>query len=289
MHYLDKNSDPREQDRFYPISTLLIALFISIMLYLYAPPVTDWNQAFHPIGRIWLRPYSEDIYFAYPPWTAAILAPFHLIPAQLSRAVWAFVTTVACSFTNKTIEGDSFSLLLLVTSIPFISLVGNGQTDGIVILGFGLITLNYFYSELVGSILILGKPQTLLFVLPFLFLKSDYKKQLIIGGMLFGLLTFTIWGWWIPEMFAKASRLQNVEWNWAFWPYGIPAGILMLYLGYRYEKLALGALATFFLVPYIAWYSLTAYLVIVYAMSPRWLAILTFLIINFLSFWLYLV
>lgn len=276
-------------DRFYKLTSILIVIFIPFLLYLYAPPVSDWWHSFHKVGGTWLKPYSGGFHFAYPPWVAGILAPFHFVEPQLSRALWAFLTALSCSFSIKSLKGDSFSLLLLVSSVPFISLVGNGQSDGIAILGLGLIIFHKFLPQLAGSILLLGKPQSMIFVLPVLLVKSNHRLKLIVGGVIFGLFTFLIWGWWIPDMYEMAfANLPNVSWNWSFWPYGIPLGLFMLCHALKTKSLEIGALAAFFLVPYLAWYSFSGFLLIIYAKAPRWVAIVLYLFINFLSFRIYI-
>ena len=245
-----------------------VTIVTIILLYLYAPPTTDWWMAFHPIGRHIGAPYTAGIHFAYPPWTAVLLSPFTYIDIQLSRALFSGITMMICAYVHRDLGGDLITFVLLLTSIPFAQLIGNAQTDGIAILGLALICKNLSHTQIGGTLLILSKPQSFSFALPILFIQSKYKKELVVGVTLFLCLSFVIWGWWVPQVLDMVGTLYPQA-NLAIWPYGIPVGLGLSYFAYKQKNLLYGALATPFFAPYIAFYSFAGYLVILYAILPR--------------------
>lgn len=269
-------------EQYYYYIAAAIAVGAAIILYFYAPVAVDWRLTFYPASGAWLAPYSGDFHFAYPPWMAAILAPFHFLERQLAYAIFQGATIFICAYCNRVLKGDFFSFLLFITSIPIWALIRFGQVDGIVILGLALLLTQSEFLPILGLPLILTKPQLFIFMLPLLCLFSDHCKKLIISGTLFLLLSVLVWGWWVFPMLDMVKELFAPV-NIAPWPYGIPFGLFLLYWGYRNEEPVYGALATFFFTPYIAVYSITGYVLILYAKLPRQWSLIVYLILTILG------
>ena len=284
---IENPKDAVVSDIIYYATAVISAIIFSTLLYAHAPPVTDWWGTFHKVGGVWYTPYDGGFHFAYPPWMAIVLIPFHFIEIHLSRAIWAGLTTLVCAFTIRSLRGDIATFVMLLTSIPFISLVANGQTDGVVFLGLALLTFGSIYSHMAGGILLLAKPQTVSLALLIFWLNSERKKELALAGITFILATFLIWGWWVPDMIGMSQTLYAPA-NWAPWPYGIPLGIILLIWGYKENDIRYGALATMFFAPYIAGYSFTGPLLILYTLLPRKYALVLHVIVNILSINYYL-
>lgn len=266
---------------YYTIASVL-AVIITLVLYWYAPAVSDWWAVFHKIGSSWLDPYQGGFHYAYPPWMAALLAPFHFIEIYLSRAIMGGLTLLICAFTNRALKGDMISFILFIVSIPTLSLLGNGQVDGIPILGLGLLFLNSPYWKILGIILVLAKPQTFLFAIPILLLNPKKRVEIISAVTLFIGLSFLVWGWWITPLLEMSQSLFPLA-DLSPWPYGIPVGIGLIYWAYKTENVALGALATIFLVPYLALHSYAGYTLILYAQLPRRWAVAAYLAVMILG------
>lgn len=245
----------------------------------------DWHVTFYPAGQNWLDPYENSFHLVYPPWLAVMLAPFTLLPEDLARGLFAAFSVALTAYAVHRL-GGGFTTLLLVLLTPFyVTLLIRGETDALPVAGLALALPNPVGWQVVGLALLLLKPQTMGFAAAFLFLFSSHKKQLTVGlGLLF-LFSFLVYGLWPLDIWERLPDLYRVD-DVSLWPWGIPLGFLLLWRAYRQKSLEWAALATYFFVPYLNWYSLAGYAVIIFAWSPRWFAA-ALLILSWVWFLLY--
>ncbi len=231
----------------------------------------DWHFTFYPAGQNWLDPYENSFHLVYPPWLAVILAPFTLFPEDLARGLFAAFSVALTAYAVHRLGGGFMTLLLVLLTPFYVTLLIRGETDALPVAGLALVLPNPVGWQVVGLALLLLKPQTMGFAAAFFFLFSPQKKQLIVGlGLLF-LLSFLVYGVWPLDIWERLPDLYRVD-DVSLWPWGIPLGLLLLGYGYRQKSLTIAALATYFFVPYLNWYSLAGYAVIIFARSPRWFA-----------------
>jgi len=96
------------------------------------------------------------------------------------------------------------------------------------------------------------------------------------------LISFFIYGFW-PLLIPFGQ--VNFKVDYSLWPYGIPVGIIILGWAMWRDKPRIGALSTYFLVPYVSPSSIFAYTAILYSVTPRWLSIILFILLWAFSIW----
>ncbi len=245
----------------------------------------DWSLTFYPAGQNWLDPYENSFHLVYPPWLAVILAPFTLFPEDVGRGLFAAFSVAVTAYAIHRLEGGFVTLLLVLLTPFYVTVLVRGETDALPLAGLGLALQGSFVGQLVGLLLLVLKPQTMglaaAFLFLFLFPHKDERRlfhlfsprqiQLAVGFGLVLLLSFLVYGWWPGDILTRLPDLYRVD-DVTPWPWGIPVGLLILYHAYRQRSLPWAALATYFFVPYLNWYSLSGYAAIIFSWSPRWFA-----------------
>lgn len=251
-----------KQERTFVIAFLLAAPFIGYALHLVRLPMVDLTVVFYLVAQIPLHPYSIEG-FINPPWAALFVAPLSLVPYELGRILISLLNMLVTSLLVLRSGGGKFALIITMTSYPFLFLLSTGSIEWIPMLG---LLFNW-------PILILAKPQSGALVL-FVWLKRTKGKLAFVLSIaaFLGLSLLIWWGWpWLmlenirtlPA--ALASPLNKIN----LWPWGIPFGLAALYYAWVREDELLAIVATWLLVPFIVYHSLTMGMALLAARYPR--------------------
>ncbi len=260
--------------------TIAAALLIAVVVFLAllrVPMSPDWRATFYPAALDWTDPYQGDFHFAYPPWLALILAPFSLIPSPIGRALFGAVSLICLAYALHRLDGDFVALLLLTVSPMFVSVAVNGQVDAWPTLGLALSLLPGLWAQSAGILLLLLKPQVFGLAVIVIWLKSPFKRQILLICAGAGLLSLLAYGWWPGAVAAMIPQLYRAA-DVSLWPYGLPVGVILFAIALRRQNVLLAALSTYFWAPYFGWYSLTGYLVVALARLPRPVSVLIVLL-----------
>ena len=250
------------------LKTLALALGIVAPLVIFAfslvlPPAGDFLDAFWPAAHAPLDPYRVPGYLN-PPWIALLLYPLTFLPERLAQAVIAFLNLAVTLLLVVRCGGNRWSVLLALTSAPFLSLLVNGNMDWLPMAAFLL-------PAEAGLAVALSKPQVGMLAGLLWFKRAKRKLLFLLPATGLLLLSFVVWGWWVPQMFAQTGPGGRAvgPWNVSPFPWMIPVGLALLYFAWKREDELLAVAATLCLVPYFAIYSLTAFFAMFAARSPR--------------------
>jgi hypothetical protein len=232
----------------------LAAIFIvSVIIFTVFPPQSmDWRLVFYKVSKIPLQPYSE-LFFINPPWTALILYPFHYFPERISAAINCSLNFMAIGLIIIQRKGGKISLLLTLTSFPFLSLLVRGNIEWMPALGF--ILQNQW-----GIPFLLAKPQSGILAAWAWISSVKQAAILFLSALITASISFIVWGNWISKIGTNAQKIGVSNWNISPFPWAIPIGLGLIFYMLKYKPAnqeLLGTLATLCLVPYFAPYSLT--------------------------------
>ncbi len=209
---------------------------------------TTFTQLIHHLPA----PY-DTVGFVNVPWTALLLAPFGLIPLELSTLIQTILYFLCLTVLVKRMGGSLRHVLLALTSFIALDAALELNVDWLIALG---ILLPVMWS---GPFLII-KPQVALGIYAGAQLRQLVIAALVVGVML--ALSLLLWGWWPPQMLASiAQHSLNRPFNLA--PVALMPAVLSyavgLVIGIRAvqkKDAVLGVYAWLFFVPYITLYSL---------------------------------
>jgi hypothetical protein len=184
-----------------PLKTFTLALLIvsPLMIFAFAyflPPAEDFLDAFWPAAHFPFDPYRIQA-FLNPPWVALLLYPLSFLQEQVAQAVIAFLNLAATLLLVARYGGNRWSFILTATSAPFLSLLFNGNIDFLPMAAF-LLPANW------GLALMLSKPQVGIMAGLIWFKQAKNKLLFLIPALALLLLSFVIWGWWIPDMLRQS-------------------------------------------------------------------------------------
>lgn len=260
----------------------MIVLSVALLLFTYVlwqlPYFGDWEVVYYSTGRSVADPYAVPGFFNAP-WLAWIIAPFTLLPQHLSGTLWMTLSTVIGLWCIHRLGGGIPAAMLCLLSPAYIRFITSGQVDAVPLLGFVLLlTVQELSWAGLGIALVLVKPQVFGAGLLTYWINLERKEKLSILWLpaLLLVLSFALYGFWPLQMgWQHLTRKVDIT----PWPYGIPLGIGLLAWSVRQEKPALGGLSTYFLVPYASPSSVFAYTVVLFSLAPRWLSVVTFLLL----------
>jgi len=254
------------------VSPLVIFAFA-----IYLPPASDFIDSFWPAAHLPLDPYSVSK-FLNPPWVALLLYPLTFLSERAAQAIIAYLNLSVTLLLITRYGGSRWSFLLTLTSAPFLSLLVNGNMDWLPMTAF-LLPAQW------GLAVMLSKPQVGLMA-GVVWLKQVKRKDLfLIPAICLLLVSFLVWGNWVVDMFRQVQLLNTRSvvgpWNIAPFPWLVPVGLWLLYLSWKQGDVLIAIAATLCLTPYIAFYSLTAFLAVLSARNPRaaviaWIVLWTF-------------
>jgi len=217
------------------------------------------------------NPYAI-VGFVNVPWIVPIIAPFALLPVELSMLIQSCLMFAILTLVIFRFKGDFWVVVWTLTSFMSLDSVLEMNVDWIVMIGL-LVPVIY------SAPFLLIKPQ----LVPGYYFAVPPKKWLLIAAftLLVVLLSFVFWGFWIPDMIAgirsnSMGRFFNIApINLMPWPISVAIGGVMAYFAFRRRDEVLGIIAGFFFVPYFAPYSMPLLFAMV-AIKARRLAIIIF-------------
>lgn len=231
----------------------------------------DWFSTYLPVSNEILHPYQIQS-FINPPWAVLMVSWASLLP----RVSFSIQTGLLFLFIGWMVIRRSksvWSLGLVLTSFPFVYNVYLGNIEWVIAIGFVL--ENHW-----GIPFLMIKPQSGIFAGLVWFLKSDKKIWFIAVGVLTTLLSFLIWGNWLPLLISNIEyvRAHGMEgWNISAFPYSLPVGIAMLFFiittprderGRDTGMEFIAVLTSMFLSPYFGLQSLLIPFTLLCARSP---------------------
>lgn len=230
----------------FSLALLLISPLIIFLFYTFLPQVSsDWSRAFYPASKTPFEPYQVPIY-NYPPWAALIFSPFGFLSLRLSQALNAFASLFFVSLLVVRSKGNFFSLLITLTSFPFVALLGNASVDWLVAAGV-------VFASIWTVPFVLAKPQDGFLVILIWFKRSTKKNMFILVSLLFVIATFLIWGEWPMQMLHKIQEISGMRnANLSFFPWSIPFGLALFYYAWKNDDELAAVGASLCIAPYFA-------------------------------------
>lgn len=261
----------RKEQYTFLIAFLLAAPFIGYALHLVPLPMVDLTVVFYPVAHTPFHPYSIPG-FINPPWAALLIAPLSLIPYELGRILISLLNMFVTSLVVLKYGGSKSALLITLTSYPFLFLLSTGSIEWMPILG---LLLNWPF-------LILAKPQSGALVLLVWLKRTKGKLGFVLSIIAFLGLSLIIWWRWPWLMLenlrtlpaALASPLNKIN----LWPWGIPLGLIALYYAWLRDDELLAIIATWLLIPFLVYHSLTMGMALLAVRYPRWALIASLLL-----------
>jgi len=241
---------------------LLLVLFaLSVFLvYTYLPVDVDWSQGGPPAAGVDYKgafrpaliklvsfesPYSVTAFFN-PPWVLIPLLPLAFVSPALGAAVM-FVLNFACWIivaARSRMNPLAFTVFILFSHMFTNS--WNGNIEGIAALGFIL-------PPPIGMFFVLAKPQFGAAVAIFWTVEAYRKGGLpavtrvalpVLSAIALSVLVFSPWP-------LQGPSLVDVWWNSSVFPYGIPAGVILLGLTLWRRDIRFAIAASPFFAPYL--------------------------------------
>ncbi|MBN1641961.1 MAG: DUF2029 domain-containing protein [Anaerolineae bacterium] len=256
------------------LTLALLLLFFTIYI---LPTQGDWD-IFYEAARHPLAPYDAAPDFFNSVWMIWILAPFALLPRRIAGALWIFLSVVLTVWCIRKLKGERWAILLCLLSPAFIRFITAGQLDAVPLLGFVLsLTASRSWVRGIGFVLMATKPQILGggALVTWIGLKAREKAIALLPLLAVLLLSFLIHGTWPLDI--HINRLNQTI-DCTPWPYGIPVGLALMAWAIKRRQPEIGAVATYFLVPYLSPSSLFVYTAVLFSIAPRWLSIVVFLL-----------
>lgn len=211
--------------------------------------LVDWYETYYPATLVLLQggnPYQVPTLYN-PVWSLYPLIPFALLGEVAGGVAMFFTAFSVYVWAAFKLGGTRNSVLFFILSpLVFYNLM-LGNIDWLVVLG-------YFIPPPFGLFFLSLKPQ--IGLLPALYWAWAIYKR---GGLadvvksyapviICLLLSFVIYGNWIS---GRDARLIGVDWNLSVFPYGIPAGLYLVYLAIR-GKINRAVSASPFFSPYLS-------------------------------------
>jgi len=225
----------------------VIALVVGF--YLYAPVGVDWEVTYADAARNLRDPYDGTT-FTNPPWLLLFL-PHAFLNLQLGNAINLIVNFAVLLLLIRKFGGGTQAILMVFTSPFIIDLARTNNIDWVPALGLLL-------PPTWGLVLLSTKPQSIGAVALIWWKEKNFSIRMLAPTIALLGLSLIIYGLW----FTRVAGLPDGAglWNIAPFPFGVPLGLYLLYIAYRakdYEDgIVLAALATTFITPYVAPYSL---------------------------------
>jgi hypothetical protein len=211
-------------------------------------PNADWTGTYQRVGSLLLQgrsPYEQPL-FVNPPWAALLILPFAILPPALGRGALLVVSMAALIYTAWRLHAPRLAAIALLLSPTAIGSLLAANLDAIVILGA-------FLPPAWGLLLLMLKPQIGVGPAAFDMVESWRAGRVlrVIRVFLPIALAYSIsallFPVWIDRMLHKPANV----WNRSLFPFGIPFGLLFLWLSARFRNVFWALCATPFFAPYL--------------------------------------
>jgi hypothetical protein len=240
----------------------ILIILISILAYVLSTSLPDlgydWTHTYRPAALAMAHgesPYTVDIYYAAP-WAVLPLIPFALLPEKLGIAAIFLLGLFAFAYVAYTLNPKPAVIILFMLSAPVVGCLIWGNIEWMPLLGLVL-------PAPIGLIFAVIKPQVGIGLIIYWFFHL-MKTQGLIGTIkaflpvtIITLLSFWLYGFW-PLRFQDTLNLSSssdAQYNITLWPYGIFAGIWLLYKALQHQKAETAIAASPFLSPYTLQYT----------------------------------
>jgi len=229
---------------------LHVLLFSALVLLAFRmfPPLHHWTEYFQPAGNYFMflrSPYNVDGFFN-PPWVMAILGPLALLPVRLGQAIICAMTIYAYGYTAHRL-GARPPLVAFFLLSPFVLYTFmNVNLDWMVSLGLVL-------PPQIGLFFLLVKPQIggpiVLLILIDSIRKGGLRRavRVFLPVTAVTALSVLLYGPW----FIRSFDLTDAGHNLTSWPYALPAGLGLLYVGLKRSSRTTVVLSGPLVSPYI--------------------------------------
>jgi len=228
--------------------------------------LVDQHTIFLPAGQMVQDPFQVEGYFN-PPWTAALLLPFSLLPEPLAILLQLVLYYVLMVLIIHKFGGGRKEVLLALTSFIAFDSALELNVEWMVCIGL-LLPVRWSMPFLII------KPQTAFGY----YLGIDWRKILSAGviAILFIGGSLLIWPDWITMMIAQiqggtlTARIYNLApISLIGAPVSILAGLLLTWRAVKRRDPVLGIFAWVFFVPYLALYGMLLHMSLLAVRLPR--------------------
>lgn len=230
-----------------------VLLVYAAGVYLYAHDAPnfgiDWRDSFHPATMMFLRgenPYDLGV-FHNPVWALIPMIPFALLGERLGEIALFIAGMFAFAYAARRMGASPFAMTVFGMSFFVFYSLFLGNIDWLVALGF-------FLPPVYGLFFVLLKPQIGIGMVLY-WLWDEWQE----GGLQRVMVTFSpvtagiamnfaVYGNWI----SGNGRLAGEWWNVSIFPYGIPVGLVLLWLALQRRNGNRAAAASPFFAPYLS-------------------------------------
>ncbi|MGD8554993.1 MAG: hypothetical protein PVJ32_06105 [Anaerolineales bacterium] len=233
------------------LTWVVVAAVLVVVFYLSPLEVGDDWETFYGAARRMLtgaQLYGEKVtsaYYSNPPWVAAILAPFGLLPTRWGWSMLSAATILIVAALARRYLKCRIGLVLVLLSPPFLYTLLHGQIDGLVLGGVLLPTALW---PLVG----LTKPQVALALS--LGVKRREWLAALLGIAASIALSLLLVGNWLRDLIQQPTPFVQLTHNlWlGIWPFQVPVGMGLCLLALERKDERYLIAASPFLWPYAA-------------------------------------
>ncbi len=223
---------------------LMIALAVWLASYV---PAADWHT-FYGAARAafqWNSPYVEPG-FNHAPWTVLIVMPFAVLPPNLGRGLLLVCTVAVWLYVAWRMRAPRLAVIAMIVSPTAIGALLAANIDALIVLGI-------FLPGAWGLLVLLTKPQIGLG--PAVYeLAHTWRTRGIVGvAIAFApvLAVYVISAAVFPIWLDRFVHTPGNVWNRSLFPYGIPLGLLLLWLSWRRQNMMFALASSPFLSPYL--------------------------------------
>ncbi|HUV92699.1 MAG TPA: hypothetical protein VMV80_06405 [Anaerolineales bacterium] len=211
---------------------------------------TDWRFAFQPALLQFPDVYSGSSLIYNPPWALLPLLPVALLSPGLGTAVM-FVLNLLCW--AYVVYRFRLSPIYFVVFLLFSNVIincWNGNIEGLVALGLIL-------PQPIGILFLLAKPQfggaVVLYWVVDAWRSRGFQAatRLVLPAVIAILVSLFLFGPWA----AHGASLPDKDWNVSVFPWGVPAGVILLGLSIWRRDIRFAMMASPFFSPYLARYT----------------------------------
>lgn len=241
----------KKSPRIWMYATLAVFIAAAVWIGSFVPNA-DWYATFAPAGRGIFEgrsPYEQPL-FVNPPWTILLLLPFVLFPPALARGLVLVSSLAALIYVAWRLRAPKMAVVAFLLSPTVIGSLLAANLDAFALLGM-------FLPPAWGLLLLMIKPQIGIGMAIYS-LAEAWRNNKVIGVIrafapvvIAYVVSGILFPVWVDHMIHKPSN----EWNRSLFPFGIPAGLLLLWLSIRTRNAFFALASTPFFSPYLTFYT----------------------------------
>lgn len=250
--------------------TLIVVLVILVTAFamLPLPGGDDWGIYYGSAKRILNNTelYGKVVTFSYlynPPWVPILFVPFSLLPFQWGWGLLSVSSLVIIVFLAKKFDLGLVKLSIVLLSPPVFYILLHGQIDALVL---GALLLPFEWWPIAA----ITKPQVALGY--FFGIPRSYWGRAAVYTTLILTLSFILFGNWPLEIIRQPQPSGAHNFWVGLWPFNLPVGVGLLFLGINRKDLRLMISASPFLMPYAATSSFLGVWIAMCSMLKKWQA-----------------